>query len=56
MVGKRVFPTRPILEDVWAVPGKSSNLTPEQWQAARNAIAGSVAWENAQRTTSGEEA
>ena len=56
MVGKRVFPTRPILEDVWAVLGKSSNLTPEQWQAARDAIAGSVAREKAQRTTSGGEA
>ena len=56
MVGKRVFPARPDLEDVWAVPGKSSNLTPERWQAARDAIAGSVAWENAQCTTGGGEA
>ena len=56
MVGKRVIPTRPILEDVWAVPAKFSNLTSEQWQAAREAIAGSVATEKSQRTTSGEEA
>ena len=55
MVGKRVFPTRPNLEDVWVVADKSSNLTPEQWQAARDAIAGPVAREKAQRTTSGGE-